>query len=83
MDNVVHLHARDIGESCWRGSATAGPARMTVAFEVGLDGKVRYAAASGESQTLRGCVEAHVKAWEFLPQAQAQAMVVPFEVDRR
>jgi hypothetical protein len=32
---------------------------------------------------MRGSVEAHVKGWEFLPQAQTQAMVLPFEIDRR
>jgi hypothetical protein len=82
-DNVVHLHSREIGNSCWSGAAANGPARVTVALEVGLDGKVRYAAASGESPAMRGCVESHVKGWEFLPQAQAQAMVLPFEIDRR
>jgi len=82
-DNVVHLHSKDIGTTCWSGAAKDGPARVTVALEVGLDGKVRYAAASGESPTMRGCVESHVKGWEFLPQAQAQAMVLPFEIDRR
>ena len=82
-DNVVHLHSRDIGNSCWSGAGANGPARVTVALEVGLDGKVRYAAASGESPAMRGCVESHVKGWEFLPQAQAQAMVLPFEIDRR
>ncbi len=82
-DNIVHLHARDIGGTCWQGEGKDGPARMTVAFEVGLDGKVRYAAASGETPTMRSCVEAHVKGWDFLPQAQAQAMVLPFEIDRR
>jgi len=85
-DNVVRLHARDIGNSCWQGSTTAdkdGPARLTVALEVGVDGKIRYAAASGETNAMRGCVEAHVKSWEFLPQAQAQTMALPVEVDRR
>jgi hypothetical protein len=82
-DNIVHLHARDIGSTCWQGYDRTSPARLTVALEVGIDGKIRYAAASGETNTLRGCVEAHVKGWEFLPQSQAQTMVLPFEVDRR
>jgi hypothetical protein len=82
-DNVVHLHARDIGNTCWIGFDKDGPARLTVALEVGIDGKIRYAAASGETNNMRGCVEAHVKSWEFLPQAQAQTMALPFEVDRR
>jgi hypothetical protein len=82
-DNVVHLHNADIGSSCWSGMTKNGPARVTVSMEVGLDGKVRYAAASGESSLMRGCVESHVKNWEFLPQANAQAMVLPFEIDRR
>ena len=82
-DNIVRLHARDIGNSCWTGFEHSGPARLTVALEVGLDGKVRYAAASGETTAMRGCVEAHVQSWEFLPQVQAQTMALPFEVDRR
>lgn len=81
-DNVVRLHARDIGESCWSGMSKNGPARITVSMEVGLDGKVRSAVAAGESAAMRSCVESHVRSWEFLPQAQAQAMVLPFEVDR-
>lgn len=84
MDNVVHLHARDIGHTCWTGlESKSGPARLTVAVEVGVDGKIRYVAASGESPSMRECVETHVKSWEFLPQAQAQTMAFPFEVDRR
>ena len=85
-DNVVRLGARDIGESCWRGAAGAGKggaARVTVSLEVGLDGKVRTAVAAGESTTMRGCVESHVKAWEFLPQATSSQMVLPFEIDPR
>lgn len=82
-DNVVHLHAAEIGETCWQGIAKNGPARLTVALEVGVDGKIRYAAATGETVAMRGCVEAYVKAWEFLPQAQAQTMALPVEVDRR
>jgi hypothetical protein len=84
LDNVVRLHARDIGTTCWTGlESKQGPARLTVALEVGVDGKIRYAAASGESPAMRECVETHVKSWEFLPQAQAQTMALPFEVDRR
>jgi hypothetical protein len=82
-DNVVHLHSQDIATTCWQGYEKLGPARLTVALEVGIDGKIRYAAASGETPAMRGCVEAHVRAWEFLPQAQAQTMALPFEVDRR
>lgn len=82
-DSVVHLHSGDIGTSCWAGYEKLGPARLTVALEVGVDGKIRYAAASGETPTMRSCVEAHVRAWEFLPQAQAQTMALPFEIDRR
>ena len=82
-DNVVRLHAQDLGASCWQGFEKAGPARLTVALEVSIDGKIRYAAASGETTALRSCVEAHVKAWEFLPQQQAQTMALPVEVDRR
>ncbi len=82
-DNVVRLHSEHLGSSCWQGYEKAGPARLTVALEVGIDGKIRYAAASGETAALRSCVEAHVKAWEFLPQQQAQTMALPFEVDRR
>jgi hypothetical protein len=82
-DNIVHLHARDIGASCWQGYEKLGPARLTVALEVGIDGKIRYATASGETPAMRGCVEAHVKSWDFLPQSQAQTMALPFEIDRR
>ena len=83
LDNVVRLHAREIGQSCWQGISRTGPARLTVSLEIGIDGKVRHAAASGESTVMRGCVEAHVKTWEFLPQTQTQTMALPFEVDRR
>jgi hypothetical protein len=82
-DNVVHLHSAQIGSSCWRGASKEGPARVTVSLEVGLDGKVRNAIASGESATMRGCVEAHVKSWEFLPQATSSQMVLPFEISSR
>lgn len=81
-DNIVRLHASEIGNTCWAGIDRTGPARLTVALEVGVDGKIRYATASGETPVMRGCVEAHVKSWEFLPQAQAQAMALPFEIDR-
>jgi len=82
-DNVVRLHMQDIGASCWQGYEKGGPARLTVALEVGIDGKIRYATASGETAALRSCVETHVRAWEFLPQQQAQTMALPVEVDRR
>lgn len=82
-DNVVHLDARVIGDSCWRGADKSEPARVTVSLEVGLDGKVRNAIAAGESAAMRGCVEAHVKAWEFLPQATSSQMVLPFEIAAR
>jgi hypothetical protein len=82
-DNVVRLHARHIGSSCWQGYEKAGPARLTVALEIGIDGKIRYAAASGETPSMRSCVETHVRSWEFLPQQQAQTMALPIEVDRR
>lgn len=82
-DNVTRLHARQIGDSCWQGIAKEGPARLTVSVEVGTDGRVRYAAAAGESASMRSCVEAHVRSWEFLPQAQTTAMALPFEIDRR
>ncbi|MBX3188766.1 MAG: hypothetical protein KF819_17240 [Labilithrix sp.] len=82
-DNVVHLGARDIGESCWRSAATRERARITVSMEVGLDGKVRNAIATGETREMRGCVEAHVRGWEFLPQATPSMMVLPFEIHPR
>ncbi len=82
-DNVVRLHAQDIPSSCWQGYDKTGPARLTVALEIGIDGKIRYAAASGETAPLRSCIEAHVKEWEFLPQQQAQTMALPFEIGRR
>jgi hypothetical protein len=82
-DNVVRLHGRDIGDSCWRGAAKASSAKVTVSLEVGLDGKVRNAVAAGDSPTMRGCVEAYVKAWEFLPQATSSQMVLPVEIDPR
>lgn len=82
-DNVTRLHAREIGDSCWQGIQKDGPARLTVSLEIGTDGHVRYAAAAGESASMRSCVESHVRTWEFLPQAQTTAMALPFEVDRR
>jgi hypothetical protein len=81
-DPIVRLHAREIGAACWVGIDRLGPARLTVSLEVGLDGRVRYAAASGGSASMRACVEAHVRTWEFLPQARAQTMALPIEVDR-
>lgn len=83
LDNIVRLHARDIAQPCWAGLGTQGSARLTVAVEVGVDGRIRYAAASGASPVMRECVESHVKAWEFLPQAQALTMALPVEIDRR
>jgi len=82
-DNIVHLHAKDVSESCWRGVTKAGAQRVTVSMEIGLDGKVRSAVAAGDAPTMKSCVEAHVKGWEFLPQAQATTMVLPFEIDTR
>lgn len=83
-DNIVRLHAREIGSSCWRDlGASEGPARVTVTLEVGTEGRVRFAAVAGASPTMRGCVEAHVRSWEFLPQARPQTMNLPVEIDRR
>lgn len=80
-DNVVRLQGRDVGEACWRG-AKSTQSHVSVAMEIGLDGKVRSAVASAESPAMKSCVEAHVKGWEFLPQAQASTMVLPFEISR-
>ena len=82
-DNVVHLAANQLAAQCFRGVDDDGPARVTVSLEVGLDGKVRNARAAGESPAMRACIEAHVKAWEFLPQANPSQMVLPFEIDAR
>lgn len=82
-DNVTRLHAREIGTTCWQGIENEGTARLTVSLEIGIDGRVRYAAAAGESAAMRSCVEAHARSWEFLPQAQPTTMALPFEVDRR
>jgi hypothetical protein len=82
-DNVVHLKSTQLAAPCWRGVDDDGPARVTVSLEVGLDGKVRNARAAGESPAMRACIEAHVKAWEFLPQANPSQMVLPFEIDAR
>jgi uncharacterized membrane protein len=79
-DNVVHLQSAELAESCWRGAELGEPARVTVSLEIGLDGKVRNAVAAGESAAMRACVEAHVKAWEFLPQATSSQMVLPVEI---
>ncbi|CAN5709627.1 hypothetical protein BH11MYX4_BH11MYX4_14930 [soil metagenome] len=80
-DDVVRVHARDLGPACARAAKQAG--KMTVSIEVGLDGKVRQAIAAGESPVVRGCVESHVRSWEFLPQATSSQMVLPFEIDPR
>lgn len=82
-DNVIHLYAKDIGRSCWRGADRSEPARVTVSLEIGLDGKVRNAVAAGESAAMRGCVESLVKGWEFLPQASSSQMVLPVEISTR
>ncbi len=83
-DNVVRLHGKDVGDSCWRGAGKQGVMKISVSMEIGLDGKVRRAVASGDSSPMmRSCVEAHVKGWEFLPQATASTMVLPFEIDAR
>ena len=84
-DNVVRVFAHDIGEGCRAATAArnGAVARLTVSMEIGLDGKVRSAVAAGESPALRGCVESHVKGWEFLPQATASQMVLPIEIDPR
>lgn len=83
LDNIVRLHSQQIGTTCWTGLGTQGLARLTVALEVGVDGHIRYAAASGASPLMRECVETHVKSWQFLPQAQALTMALPVEIDRR
>ncbi|MBS2017032.1 MAG: hypothetical protein JST00_29360 [Deltaproteobacteria bacterium] len=83
-DNTVRLHGKDVGDSCWKGGSKSATTKVTVAMEIGLDGKVRRAVASGDSSaTMKSCVEAHVKGWEFLPQATATTMVLPFEIDGR
>jgi hypothetical protein len=82
-DEVTRLHGRDLPEACFQDLTADRPARFQVSMEVGLDGKVRHAFASGPSAAMRACLEHHVRAWEFLPQAQASAMTLPFDVDRR
>ena len=82
-DNIVHLGSNQMSPLCWRGADSDSPARVTVSVEVGLDGKVVTAKAAGESPAMRSCVESHVKSWEFLPQAKASQMVLPFEIDPR
>lgn len=82
-DNVVHLQARDLDQACWRGAEPDEAARVTVSLEVGLDGKVRSARAAAETAAMRGCIEALVKSWEFLPQANPSQMVLPFEITPR
>jgi len=79
-DNIVRLKGKDVNAACWRGIAEKGPLRVTVSLEVGLDGKVRSAAANGASPTMRSCVESHVRGWEFLPQSAPSTMVLPFEI---
>ncbi len=80
-DEIVRVDARQLGDPCAR--LATQTARLSVSLEVGLDGKVRSANATGESAEMRGCVEAHVKSWEFLPQATSSQMVLPFEIDPR
>jgi len=83
-DNTVHLHGKDVGDSCWKGASRQSTAKITVSMEIGLDGKVRRAVAAGDSTaTMKSCVESHVKGWEFLPQATASTMILPFEIDGR
>ncbi len=80
-DEIVRVKARQLGDPCAR--LATQTARLSVSLEVGLDGKVRSANAMGESAAMRACVEAHVKSWEFLPQAASSQMVLPFEIDPR
>lgn len=82
-DDIVRLHARDIGLTCWAGASGDRPAKLTVSLEVSIDGKVQTATASGATAAMRSCVETRVRAWEFLPQAQNATMMLPIEVDRR
>lgn len=82
-DSVTRLDARELDPACFDGMDRSDPARLMVSLEVGLDGKVRYVSAAGATPRLRACVESHVTSWEFLPQAQPQAMVLPFEVAQR
>ena len=82
-DTVTRLDAALLDRACFAGSDDSGPSRLMVSLEIGLDGKVRYVAAAGATPRLRACVESYVQAWEFLPQAQPQTMVLPFEVTRR
>lgn len=82
-DDEVHVKAKQIAASCWRGTDTDEPARVTVSLEVGLDGKVRNAIAAGESAAMRACIESYVKSWQFLPQANPSQMVLPFEITPR
>jgi hypothetical protein len=84
-DTVTRVDQSQLDPACFAGldGAAGAPARLTVSLEIGLDGKVRYAAAAGTTPRLRSCVEAYVQKWEFLPQARPQTMVLPFEVTRR
>ena len=80
-DNVVRVHASELGAAC--APAAAGGGKLAVSLEIGLDGKVRNAIATGGPAAVRACVESHVKSWEFLPQATSSQMVLPFEIDPR
>ncbi len=82
-DDIVRLHARDIGESCWRGAAKVGAASVSVALGIDTEGRVHKAVASGESQAMRTCVESRIKTWEFLPQATPVELVLPVQIDTR
>lgn len=83
-DNVIHLGEEDVESTCFRDvSDKTKHEPVMVSFEIGVDGKVHSAKASGGPPKLCRCVEARVKAWEFLPQATTRAMTVPFEVDVR
>ena len=79
-DTVVRISANELAPACWDGHAKGGSARLTVALEVGVDGKVRYATVAGETAALRKCIESRVRDWEFLPQGQALTMALPFEI---
>ncbi len=82
-DQVVRLHAKDIGDTCWAGISSNEAARLTVLMTVGVDGRVSNVVANGASPTMKGCIETHVRNWEFLPQARPFQESLPFEVDRR
>jgi hypothetical protein len=82
-DTVVRLHGSDIDRGCWKDHADSDTARLSVAMEVGIDGKIRYATAAGATPELRSCVETLVQSWEFLTQERAQTMALQIEVDQR